>query len=78
MAGVSLPPIFVNYSEASADGNYRTSDQQPYQLFGHGIVSYYLGPMYSHGDAIVPWLNLHKNLTGGRLLAVLAGAVWLS
>lgn len=61
-----------NYPEASTDGNYRPSDQQPYQLFNNEIFSYFLGPMYSHGDAILPSLSAHKNLTGGSLLAALA------
>ena len=64
----------VNYPEAGADGNYRAYDQLPYPLFGQESLSYYLGPLYSHGDAIVPWLNLNKNLDSAILLAVLAAA----
>jgi len=64
----------VNYPEAGADGNYRPYDQLPYPLFGRESLSYYLGPLYSHGDAIAPWLNLHKNLDPVTLLAALAAA----
>ena len=61
-----------DYPEAGSDGNYRPYDQQPYRLLSNEIFSYYLGPMYSHGDAILPLLSAHKNLTGGSLLATLA------
>lgn len=64
----------VNYPEAGADGNYRPYDQLPYQLFGKEWLTYYLGPMYSHGDALVPRLNLHNNLNAVNLLAALAAA----
>jgi len=62
----------VNYPEAGADGNYRPHDQLPYPLFGNEWLSYYLGPLYSHGDALVPWLNVQKNLDAVNLLAALA------
>lgn len=62
----------VNYPEAGSDGNYRPADQLPYPLFGQESISYYLGPMYSHGDAILPWLNLHMNLAPLALLGALA------
>lgn len=62
-----------NYPEAGSDGNYRPYDQQPYRLFSKEIFSYYLGPMYSHGDALVPQLSAHKNLDSASLLAALAG-----
>ena len=64
----------VNYPEAGADGNYRAYDQLPYPLFGNESLSYYLGPLYSHGDAIAPWLNVHKNLAPVTLLVALAAA----
>jgi hypothetical protein len=64
----------ANYPEAGTDGNYRPYDQLPYPLFGQESLSYYLGPLYSHGDAIAPWLNLHKNLDPMTLLAALAAA----
>ena len=64
----------VNYPEAGADGNYRPYDQLPYQLFGKEWLSYYLGPMYSHGDPLVPWLNVHNSLKAVNLLAALAAA----
>ncbi len=67
----------VNYPEAGADGNYRPYDQLPYPLFGQESLSYYLGPLYSHGDAIAPWLNLHKNLDPVTLLVALAVRDWL-
>jgi hypothetical protein len=60
------------YPEAGSDGNYRPFDQQPYQIFGTEIFSYYLGPMYSHGEPLVPQFSAHKNLNGGSLLASLA------
>ena len=69
-----VPADIVNYPEAGADGNYRPYDQQPYQVFGMESLSYFLGPMYSHGDAIVPSFNVHKNFRDGSLLAVLAVA----
>jgi len=62
----------VQYPEAGPGGNLRDYDQLPYQLFGKEWLSYYLGPMYSHGDAIVPWLNVHRNLDRVSLLAILA------
>ena len=64
----------VNYPEAGVDGNYRPYDQLPYPLFGQESLSYYLGPLYSHGDAIAPWLNLNKNVDPATLIAVLAVA----
>lgn len=54
------------YPEAGADGNYRAYDQLPYQLFGREWLTYYLGPLYSHGDALAPTLNLHHNLDRAR------------
>ncbi len=62
----------VQYPEAGPGGNLRAYDQLPYQLFGKEWLSYYLGPMYSHGDSIVPWLNVHKILDPVSLLAILA------
>ncbi len=62
----------VNYPEAGAEGNYRSHDQLPYPLFGNEWLSYYLGPLYSHGDALVSWLNVHKNLDAVNLLTALA------
>lgn len=62
----------VEYPEAGPGGNLRDYDQLPYQLFGKEWLSYYLGPMYSHGDAFVPWLNAHKILDPVSLLATLA------
>jgi len=62
----------TTYPEAGPDGNYRVYDQLPYKLFGSEWTSYFLGPMYSHGDPIVPWLNLHKNLDSETWLLVLA------
>ncbi len=64
----------VTYPEAGVDGNYRPYDQLPYPLFGQESLSYYLGPLYSHGDAIAPWLNLNRNLDPATLIAVLAAA----
>lgn len=62
----------TTYPEAGIDGNFRRSDQLPYPLFGPELFSYYLGPMYSHGDAIVAPLNAHKTSEPGKVLAVLA------
>lgn len=50
------------YPEAGFDGNYRVYDQLPYQLFGPELATYLIGPLYSHGDALVPFVNVHKNL----------------
>jgi hypothetical protein len=50
----------VNYPEAGPDGNYRSFDQLPYRLFGIEGLSYFVGPLYGHGDPIVPSLNLHQ------------------
>ncbi len=74
------------YPEAGPDGNYRPYDQLPYKLFGNESFVYYLGPMYSHGDPIAPWLNAHKKfdpvtllfvlgVTGFILLAVIVGGL---
>ncbi len=60
------------YPEAGPEGNYRVYDQLPYRLFGIEWASYFLGPLYSHGDPIAPALNLHKKLHSTSLLAVLA------
>ena len=62
----------ADYPEAGTDGNYRPHDQLPYQLFGREWLSYYLGPMYSHGDALVPALNIQRNLDAVTQLAALA------
>lgn len=56
------------YPEAGADGNYRAYDQLPYQLFGREWLTYYLGPLYSHGDALAPPLNMHRNLDAASQL----------
>lgn len=60
------------YPEAGPDGNYRSYDQLPYQLFGHEWIAYFVGPLYSHGDPIAPWFNVHKNLDQANLLFALA------
>jgi hypothetical protein len=60
------------YPEAGPDGNYRLYDQLPYKLFGYELVTYLVGPLYSHGDAIVPRLNVHEKLDQMTLLLVLA------
>ena len=62
----------ASYAEAGPDGNYRLYDQLPYKLFGYEFVTYLLGPLYSHGDPILPWLNVHENLAPMTLLFVLA------
>lgn len=60
------------YPEAGPDGNYRIYDQLPYKLFGSEWAIYFVGPMYSHGDPIMPWLNVHKNLDQKTVMSVLA------
>ena len=60
------------YPEAGPDGNYRIYDQLPYKLLGNEWTTYFLGPLYSHGDPIAPWFNLHKKLDSVTLLFVLA------
>ncbi len=60
------------YPEAGPDGNYRAYDQLPYKLFGNEWATYLVGPMYSHGDPIAPWVNLHKTLAPTTVLFVLA------
>jgi hypothetical protein len=62
----------ASYPEAGPDGNYRLYDQLPYKLFGYEFVIYLLGPLYSHGDPIVPSLNVHEKLGPMTLLFVLA------
>jgi hypothetical protein len=62
----------ATYPEAGPDGNYRVYDQLPYKLLGSEWTVYFAGPMYSHGDPIVSWLNVHKNLDPMTLLFVLA------
>jgi MFS family permease len=60
------------YPEAGPDGNYRAYDQLPYKFFGNEWMTYFVGPMYSHGDPIAPWVNVHKKLDSMTLLFVLA------
>ena len=60
------------YPEAGPNGNYRIYDQLPYKLFGNEWVGYFVGPMYSHGDPIVSWFNVHKQLDPTIVLFVLA------
>jgi hypothetical protein len=62
----------ATYPEAGPDGNYRPYDQLPYKLFGYEFATYLIGPLYSHGDPIMPWLNAHQNLDRMTLLFVLA------
>jgi len=71
------------YPEAGPDGNYRVYDQLPYKLLGNEWATYLIGPMYSHGDPIVSFVNVHKNLDQMTVLLVLAimgfivvGVVW--
>jgi len=67
-----VPADIAIYPEAGPDGNYRVYDQLPYKIFGGEWTSYFLGPMYSHGDPIVRRLNLHLALDPMTLLVVLA------
>jgi hypothetical protein len=60
------------YPEAGPDGNYRPFDQLPYKLFGNEWISYYIGPIYGHGDPIVPWFNVYKRLDSLNLFFVTA------
>ena len=60
------------YPEAGPDGNYRAYDQLPYKLFSNEWAIYFVGPMYSHGDPIAPWVNVHKKLDSMTLLFALA------
>ena len=60
------------YPEAGPEGNYRAYDQLPYKLFGNEWAAYFVGPLYSHGDPIAPWFNVHKKLAPGALLVVFA------
>ena len=60
------------YPEAGPDGNYRAYDQLPYKLFGHETLAYYLGPLYAHGDPLVPWTNVHRGLEPGMSLFAVA------
>jgi len=62
----------ATYPEAGPDGNYRPYDQLPYKLFGIEWITYFAGPMYSHGDPILSPLNVHKQLSPMNLLFVLA------
>ncbi|HWP22767.1 MAG TPA: hypothetical protein VNM15_01105 [Candidatus Binatia bacterium] len=65
------------YPEAGPDGNYRPYDQLPYKLFGTEVLSYFVGPLYSHGSPIAPTFNIHKNLQPATLLVgfALAGMI---
>ena len=60
----------TTYPEAGPDGNYRSFDQLPFKLFGYEWMTYFIGPMYSHGDPIVSWFNVHKKLDQMTLLFV--------
>jgi hypothetical protein len=62
----------ANFPEAGPEGNYRPYDQLPYKLFGIELFTYFVGPMYSHGDPLLPWLNIHKQLDDVTVLFVLA------
>jgi hypothetical protein len=62
----------ATYPEAGPDGNYRPYDQLPYKLFGVEGFSYFVGPIYSHGDPIVPWFKVHDKVDRVTLLFVLA------
>ncbi len=59
------------YPEAGSDGAYRSYDQLPYKLFGTEWITYLVGPAYSHGDPIAPWLNVRRLLDHITLLFVL-------
>ena len=60
----------ASYPEAGPDGNYRSYDQLPYKLFGNEWTTYFVGPMYSHGNPIVRSLNVHQNFAGTTLLLI--------
>jgi hypothetical protein len=60
------------YPEVGPSGNFRSFDRLPYPLFGNEWISYYLGPLYSHGDPIVSALNVHRVLDSVTLMYVLA------
>ena len=62
----------AQYPEAGPEGNYRAYDQLPYKLFGNEWAAYFVGPLYSHGDPIAPWFNIHKKLAPAALLFVFA------
>jgi hypothetical protein len=57
-----VPADVATYPEAGPDGNYRVYDQLPYRLFGQEALAYFVGPMYAHGDRLVPSTNFHKAL----------------
>jgi hypothetical protein len=60
------------YPEAGPDGNYRPYDSLPYKLFGVETFTYFVGPLYSHGDPMAGSLNIHKNLDRVNFLFALA------
>jgi MFS family permease len=60
------------YPEAGPDGNYRPYDSLPYKLFGVETFTYFVGPLYSHGDPMAGSLNIHKNLDPVNFLFALA------
>lgn len=62
----------VLYPEAGPDGNYRSYDQLPYRLFGNEWATYLVGPLYSHGDALAPWFNVHRRVDSSTALFILA------
>ena len=62
----------ARYPEAGPEGNYRAYNQLPYKLFGNEWATYFVGPLYSHGDPIAPWFNIHKKLAPAGLLFVFA------
>jgi hypothetical protein len=61
----------ATYPELGPEGGYRSYDKLPYKIFGHESIAYFIGPTYSHGDPIAPWLNVHKNFNPMTLLLAL-------
>jgi hypothetical protein len=64
----------ATYPEAGPEGNYRSYDRLPFELFGNEWMVYFAGPLISHGDPIVPSLNLHKNLDSRSTLGTIAAS----
>ncbi len=64
----------ASYPEAGPEGNYRPYDRLPFELFGNEWMIYYAGPLISHGDPIVPSINIHQNLDSRSALAMIAAS----
>ena len=72
-----MRPTLRSTPRLGPDGNYRAYDQLPYKLFSNEWAIYFVGPMYSHGDPIAPWVNVPQEI-GFNDSAVCRSRSWAS